>query len=458
MINRRDFLFNSALMASSAMFLSGCATVKKPRKLGPNDKLNVAVVGCGNRAFENLRNVHTRANNAQVVALCDVDEVTGAKGFNLVPTAKRFSDYRVMLDKMDKDIDAVLVSTPDHMHYPICAWAIAKGKHVYCEKPLTRTIWEARDIQRRAKEAGVVTQMGNQGHTYPGWRILKEYVESGLLGDIEDIYMWTNRPSWPQGADLKIPTGEKVPSTLDYKLWLGVAPYMPYSKNVVPFKWRGLRNFGTGSAGDMACHFFDTPYSGLGLGMPESFSVDATPHSELSWPSATTMVMNFKNKFGKDGKIKLHWYDGLRRPKHGEIKRVDDAFIDDPRNNNCLFVVGSKNTFTGTHYGTESRIYPRNDFINAKKNNLIPAAKYPRSKHAGLPQLDWVDCCISGEQTESNFDYACPFTELCLLSMVGALVPNVELKYNSADMTFPNCPEANKYTKSLYAYNTEFLP
>ena len=457
MINRREFLLNSALLASAAMFLPGCGK-PKPRKIGPNDKLNVAVVGCGNRGFDNLNHVHGKAKNAQVVALCDVDDVTGAKGFNLVPSAKRFRDYRVMLDKMDKDIDAVLIATPDHMHYPISAWAIAKGKHVYCEKPLTRTIWEARDICKRAKEAGVVTQMGNQGHTFPGWRILREWAESGLLGEIEDIWMWTDRPCWPQGADLKIAEGEKVPSTLDYKLWLGVAPYLPYSKNVVPFRWRGLRNFGTGSAGDMACHFFDTPYSGLQLGMPESFSVDATPHSDLSWPAATTMVMNFNSKFGKNGKIKLHWSDGRRRPKHGEIKRVDDAFIDDPRNLNCLFVVGSKGTYSGSHYGTDSKLYPRNDFVNAKKNNLIPAEKYARSKYQGLPQIDWMNACIEGRPAESNFDYACPFTELVLLSMVGALVPNRELTYNSENMTFPNCPEANAFTKSLYAYNKEFLP
>ena len=457
MINRRNFLRNGALLASSAMFLPAYAG-KKPRKISPNEKLNVAVVGCGNRGFGNLNNLHTRAQNANIVALCDVDERTGAQGFNLVPTAKRFKDYRVMLDKMDKDIDAVLVATPDHMHYPIASWAIAKGKHVYCEKPLTRTIWEAHDLRKRAKKAGVITQMGNQGHTYPGWQALREWTEAGLLGEIEDIWMWSDRPCWPQGANLKIQADEVVPSTLDYNLWLGVAPYMPYSKRVVPFCWRGLRNFGTGSAGDMACHFFDVPYSAFGLGMPESFTVDATPASDLSWPDATTMVMNFNNKFGKGGKIKLHWYDGKRRPKCGEIKRVDDDFMNDPRNLNCLFVVGSKATFTSTHYGAEPRLYPREDFVHAKKNNLIPAEKYQRSKYIGLPQVEWVDACINGVQPNSNFDYACPFTELVLLSMVGALMPNRNLKYDSKSMSFPNCPEANIFTKSLYAYRKEFLP
>ncbi len=455
MFTRRKFLLNSALLGSAAMFLPGCASTPKPRKIGANEKLNVAVVGPGGRGSATVSAVGSHAENANLVALCDVDDNRATEAYKKYPKAKKFRDYRVMLDKMDRDIDAVAVCTPDHMHYPICAWAIAKGKHVFCEKPLTRTIWEARELKRLAKEAGVTTQMGNQGHTYDGWKDLREWVEAGVLGEIEDIWMWTNRPVWPQGGDLKKPAGEPVPSTLDYKTWLGVAPYQPYSKNILPFNWRGIRNYGTGSAGDMACHFFDTPYSALDLGFPVSFTVKSSSFSDYSYPDKTSMVMNFDNKLGVNGKIRLHWFDGKLRPD--AIKRVDDSFLKDPRNSNCLFVVGTKATFTGTHYGTESRLSSREQMIELKKSGL-PEKKYPRSKHPGLPQLGWIDSCIDGSVSESNFDYACPFTEMVLLSMVGALMPERELKYNPEKMSFESCPEADRLVSSLYDYNTEYLP
>jgi len=460
MFNRREFLMNSALLGSAAMFLPACVSTPKMRKFGPNDKVNVAIVGIGGRGAATVKAID-ECHRANIVAFCDVDEQRVAKAKSVkVATAKKkiplFHDYRVMLDKMDKDIDAVAVCTPDHMHYPICAWAIAKGKHVFCEKPLTRTIWEARELKRLANEAGVKSQMGNQGHTYHGWKELREWVEAGLLGEIEEIYMWTNRPLWPQGASLSMPKAQPIPTTLDYKLWLGVAPFQPYNQVILPFNWRGIRNYGTGAAGDMACHFFDTPYSGLNLGYPTNINVKSAPFNDYSFPAYTEMVMDFDNKFGKGGKIRLNWSDGKIRPK--AVKRIDDAFMKDPRNANCLFVVGSKATFGGTHYGTQSMIYPRDMMREYKKNGMIPAPKYKRSKTPGNPQADWVYAIANDTTPESNFDYACPFTEMVLLSMVGALVPNRDLKYNPEKMKFDNCPEADRLVSSLYDYNTEFLP
>ena len=460
MFNRREFLKNSALLGSAVMFLPGCATTRKPRKIGPNEKVNVAIVGIGGRGAETVKLVHLTPC-ANIVAFCDVDEkrVGQAKSVKIATAKKKiplFHDYRVMLDKMDKDIDAVAVCTPDHMHYPICAWAIAKGKHVFCEKPLTRTIWEARELRRLAKEAGVKSQMGNQGHTRHGWKELREWYEAGLLGEIEEIYMWTNRPIWPQGAHLSMPPAQPIPSTLDYKLWLGVAPFQPYNEAIVPFKWRGIRNYGTGAAGDMACHFFDTPYSALDLGFPTNINVKSAPFNDYSFPAHTEMVMDFDNKRGVGGKIKLHWSDGLIRPK--AVKRIDDAFMKDPRNLNCMFVVGTKATFGGNHSGGGSMIYPRDMMREYKKSGMIPDPKYPRSKTPGDPQRNWVEAIKNDTETESNFEYACPFTEMVLLSMVGALVPNRDLKYNPATMKFDNCPEADRLVSSLYDYNTEFLP
>ncbi|MBQ6535118.1 MAG: Gfo/Idh/MocA family oxidoreductase, partial [Opitutales bacterium] len=220
MFTRRQFLKNSALLGSAAMFLPGCASQQKPHKLGPNDKLRVAIIGPGNRGSAGVSAVF-ESKYADIVAFCDPDERQTAKSKAVKRATANakiplFHDYRVMLDKMDKDIDAVTVCTPDHMHYPISAWAMAKGKHVYCEKPLARTIWETREMRRLAQKAGVTTQMGNQGHTMHGWKELREWTEAGLLGEIEEICMWTNRPIWPQGAMLSMPPKQPIPTGLDY--------------------------------------------------------------------------------------------------------------------------------------------------------------------------------------------------------------------------------------------------
>ncbi|MBQ6533566.1 MAG: Gfo/Idh/MocA family oxidoreductase, partial [Opitutales bacterium] len=264
MFDRRQFLKNSALLGSAAMFTGGAA--RAADKICKNGKLRVAAVGVGGRGRA-IIDAFRNAPEVKLVAFCDVDDSRAAQTYKEFPAVPRFRDYRVMLDKMDKAIDAVAIATPDHMHYPIAAWAMSKGKHVYCEKPLARTVWETREMRRLANKYGVITQMGNQGHTNEGWRLIKEWYDAGIIGDIEDIYIWTNRPIWPQG-DLAVPPAQKVPSSLDYKLWLGVAPYQPYNKAMLPFNWRGLRNFGTGAAGDMACHFLDVPYSAFDLGYP----------------------------------------------------------------------------------------------------------------------------------------------------------------------------------------------
>ena len=383
-----------------------------------------------------------------------------AKTYKEFPTVPRFRDFRVMLDKMDKQIDAVTVATPDHMHYPIAAWAIAKGKHVYCEKPLTRTIWEANELKRLADKAGVITQMGNQGHTNEGWRVIKEWYEAGIIGQIEDIYIWTNRPIWPQGQ-LKMPEGQPVPSTLDYKLWLGVAPYQPYSKEILPFNWRGLRNYGTGAAGDMACHFLDVPYSAFDLGYPMSIVANSTPFNDYSWPNQASSVMTFLNKRGVNNRIRLHWYDGGRRPK--EIKRVDPEFLKpDPKNPwnraNCTFIVGTKETVYTNEYGSETYIYPRPRMKEVAKSGALPKKTIARSTNPGNPHMEWAMACLAGKQPMGNFNYAAPFTEMALLGMIGIIFPERELNYVPSTLSFANCPEADKYVKSLYAYNKEFLP
>ncbi len=451
MLNRRSFIKSTAA-AGGLMLLPSWSIGRQP---GPNGKLNVALVGVGGIGGMAISSL-LPCKSAKIVALCDVDDARAAQNFKKFPDwMPKFRDYRVMLDKMDRQIDAVVISTPDHMHYPIAAWAIAKGKHVFCQKPLTRTIWEAEELKRLANNAGVITQMGNQGHTNEGWRLIKEWYQAGVLGEIEDIYIWTNRPIWPQG-DLQMPEGQPVPSTLDYKLWLGVAPYQPYNEAVLPFKWRGLRNYGTGAAGDMACHFLDVPYSAFDLGFPIKIEGNSSPFNDYSWPSQASSVMTFMNKCGVNNRIRLHWYDGGRKPK--SIKRVEDAFLKDPRNNNATFIVGTKETVYTNEYGQGTRIWPAARMKELSKGGKLPGKTVPRSVSPGNPFREWVEACHAGKQPMGNFNYAAPFTEMALLGMIAICFPDRELSYIPSKMRFADCPEADKYVRSLYDYKKEFLP
>lgn len=455
MITRRNFIKGSAMMGGLMLLPSWSIGKQK----GPNEKLNVALIGVGGiggQAMDNLRD----APEVRIAAFCDVDDNRASKFYKEMPFVPRYRDYRVMLDKMDKDIDAVVISTPDHMHYPIAAWAIAKGKHVFCQKPLARTIWECNEMKRLAKEAGVITQMGNQGHTNEGWRLIKEWYDAGILGQIEDIYLWTNRPIWPQG-DLSVPPAQPIPAYHDHKLWLGVAPFQEYNKDYVPFNWRGLRNYGTGAAGDMACHFLDVPYSAFELGYPAKVVANSTAFNDYSWPKEASSVMTFVNKRGVDNRIRLHWYDGGRRPK--EIKRVDPSYLKpNPKNPweraNCTFIVGTKETVYTNEYGIGTMVYPRERMVALKKSGSLPKPSIPRSETPGNAHLEWARACIAGKQPMGNFDYAAPFTEMALLGMVALTQQNREISYIPEKMEFLDCPEANKYVRSLYEYKQEFLP
>lgn len=293
------------------MFLPSMA---KAEKTSINGKMNIALIGVGGIGSLTISTLK-KCPEARISALCDVDDTRIAGGAKEYPNAPKFRDFRRMLDKMDKEIDGVAISTPDHMHFPIAAWALKAGKHVFCQKPLVRTVWEARKLREIASKSGLITQMGNQGHTNDGWRVIKEWYDAGIIGKIEEIHCWTNRPVWPQGFS-KRPPEEAVPASLDYKLWLGVAPQAPYSPRSTHFNWRGYRDYGTGAGGDMACHILDASYSAFELGLPYRISGEATEYTDISWPKQTTAHLEFRNPRGVKGKIMLNWYDGGRKPKN----------------------------------------------------------------------------------------------------------------------------------------------
>ncbi|MFL2910292.1 MAG: Gfo/Idh/MocA family protein [Limisphaerales bacterium] len=293
-MNRRKFIGKS----TAALGMAGLSAAKL-RAASPNNKLNIAAIGVGGMGSGNIE----KCSEENIVALCDVDLKRGEKTFGAHPKAKRFRDFRVMLDKMEKEIDAVIIATPDHTHAVATMDAMRRGKHVYTQKPLTHTIWEARQLTEASKRYGVATQMGNQGHSSNGARQTVEWIRAGVIGEVREVHCWSDRPLrgtrfekrlyWPQGVADRPEKKEAVPDTLDWDLWMGPAPYRDYSPAYVPFDWRGWWDFGTGALGDMGCHIIDHPYWALKLGYPTSVEASSTHiHSETA-PLASLVDVPF---------------------------------------------------------------------------------------------------------------------------------------------------------------------
>ncbi|MBC2606896.1 Gfo/Idh/MocA family protein [Pelagicoccus albus] len=444
-ISRRDLIKSAAVATAGSIVFPNILLGQSGQSA--NSKVNLAFIGAGGRATSNIQALQ----GENIVALCDVDEQRAAEMREFVPKARFFKDYRVMLDKMASEIDAVVITTPDHMHYPIAKWALAHGFHVYCEKPLTRCIWEARDLMKSAKKSGLITQMGNQGHTFSGLRLIQEWYAAGIFGEVKDVYHWTNRPFWPQGYLGR--SKDPVPAHVDYDLWLGVAPKASYSGAILPFNWRGWRDYGCGSVGDMACHIMDSSYSGLGLGYPEWVEAQGTRFNENTFPSAMTAQFGFKTKSGKE--LTAHWFEGGPRPLG--IKNVPaDFFSSDQYGRdtaNGSFIVGEDITLYVDTYSSSVRVFPDEKFQEIKPK--LPPKTLPRIK--GGPQKEFANAIREGVMPGSNFDYAAPFTEVALLGNV-ALFAGERIYYDPAEMKVSNVKSANKYLYSLYEYNRSFLP
>lgn len=450
-LSRRNFI--KAAGASAALFsiLPRWAIGKEP---APNSKINVAIIGCGGRGEASVNEAGNFAK-ANIVALCDVDSGRASGAFNRFPNAQRFSDYRVMFDKMSKDIDAVFVCTPDHIHFPAASWAMANGKHVYVEKPLARTFWETQELKRIAKKTKLITQMGNQGHAGDGWRVLKEWYDVGLLGDVEEIHHWTDRPNvfWKQGL-INRPAENKNSGNIDWKLWLNVAPDQPFDPMIAPFHWRGFQDFGTSSLGDMGCHFMDLGYSAFGLGLPSKIYGTRSEMNDFAWPAKAKVVYEFApNKFHKKP-IKLFWYDANEKPRG--LKNFKQDTIDRCGNGTAI-VCSKRNVFCDNAYGGNTRIYPFEEFRDLKKDNALPPPSIPRA--GGNSHHEFLRGCLEGRQPGSNIaEFSGDFTATVLLGLVPNFVPEQELKFDPKAMKFTNNRGANKFLKSRYSYKTEFLP
>jgi predicted dehydrogenase len=429
--SRRDFIKATSL-ASAAMAFPAIL-----RSQSPNNKLNIACVGVGGRGWSAVDAL--RGEN--FVAFCDVDDARAAKAYEEFPSVQRFRDYRKMLDQLGNKIDAVTISTPDHMHFPIAVAALSLGKHVFVEKPLTHTVAEARQLDKLAREKKVATQMGNQGHANEGMRLIKEWHQAGVLGEVREMHSWTDRPIWPQG--IGAPDHSKmmpvVPPTLDWDLWLGVAAAREYDPAYAPFNWRGYWDFGTGALGDMGCHIMDGAYWALDLTQPTRVEAISARQTEVSPPTASVVTYQFPAR-GNLPAVKWTWYDGglmpLLPPELEATRKLES---------NGTLIVGSKATVFADTYYASVRIIPE-----VKRRELtptLPAKTLPRIE--GGHFAEWVRACKGGTPAGSNFEYAARLTETVLLSNV-AVRARRPIEWDSAAMKVTNLPDANQYVTKTY--------
>lgn len=417
----------------------------------PNSKLNIASIGAGGKGASDRKFAEQEGNN--IVAVCDVDARRVAAALKDHPGAKPYADFRKMLDEMGKGIDAVIVSTPDHTHFSAAMMAIGLGKHVCVQKPLTNTIWEARELHKAAKKTGVVTQMGNQGATGEDRRRIQEWVEQGAIGKLKEIRIWTDRPIWPQGALTK--RAAQKPADLDWDLWLGQVPHMDYYEytdgegkkgELHPFKWRGWWHFGSGALGDIGCHSIDASFRVLGGRFPALVEAQSAPVTEEIAPAWSTILYHFPEA-GDQPAITLTWQDG--RFINGQQNRPDrhPALDEMPEKDwraakNSQLIIGSDAVILG---GT---IYPkarREDVKKAMESGQIKQT-LPRSTHPGEPQQEWAHAIKNGLQTSSNFDHAAPLTECVLLGNL-AIRSGKPIEWDREKMTVTNAPEANRFVR-----------
>ncbi|HOQ04100.1 MAG TPA: Gfo/Idh/MocA family oxidoreductase [Anaerohalosphaeraceae bacterium] len=450
-LSRRDFLRGVAGTAAFTIVPSSVlgGGTRKP----PSERLNIAGVGVGGMGKANLMAVcdpkgedPSRAEN--IVALCDVDEAYAAETFSLYPKAKRYKDFRVMLDEMGDQIDAVIVATPDHTHAVVALEAMKRGKHVYVQKPLTRTVYEARVLTEAARKYGVVTQMGNQGHSGEEIRLICEWIWDGAIGPVREVHAWTNRPVWPQ-AKLRPTETPPVPPTLDWDLWIGPSPMRPYHPIYHPWDWRCWIDFGTGALGDMACHVMDPVFWALKLkyatsvqGSFAKICVDKWKHLEHPETYPTASIIHFEFPAREDmPPVQVHWYDGgLLPPRPDELepqRRMGDS-------SGGVIFVGDKGKLMCGCYAKGPQLIPYSKMKEYKR----PERTLPRVTTSH--ELDWVQACKEGRQPSASFDYSGPFTEMVLMGNLALFYPGQKLLWDGEAMRVTNVEEANQYVRQPY--------
>ena len=447
-LSRREFVGAAAAFAAF--------TYVPKRVLGwaggdsANNKLNIAGIGVGGRGAEDLK----ECENENIVALCDVDLAHAGSTLKRYPNARVYRDFRRMLEKEDKNIDAVVIGAPDHIHAPAAIMAMRMGKHLYCEKPMAHTIFEARRMTEVAKETGVVTQMGNQGHGGEGLRLCREFIEDGAIGTVREVHVWSDRAGtperawWPQGIDR--PKGSvPVPETLDWNLWLGPARWRPFAKfpnsqgelvGYCPFNWRGWWDFGCGALGDMAVHNADPAFFSLDLDAPTAVEAQTSEVKDETLPVWNIIRYEFPAK-GDRSAVRMTWYDGSKLPPRPEELEKERRM----ESNGILFV-GDKGRLLGPSHAGPPRLIP--------ESRMQEYGRPPRilSRSVGHHK-EWIQACKDNnpEGALAGFAYSGPFTESLL---VGNLAVRLQrrVEWDSKTMRSPNCPEADNYITKFYRY------
>jgi predicted dehydrogenase len=411
----------------------------------PSERVNVAGIGAGGMGGGDIA-THAK-NGANIVALCDVDEERAAGLFQAFPKARRYKDFRAMLDKEAKNIDAVTVGTPDHVHAVASMAAIRAGKHVYCQKPLTHTLDECRALTKAARSAGVATQMGNQGHATEGARLTNEWIAGGIIGEVREVHVWSDRAGllWKQGIGRPSET-PPVPSTLDWNLWLGPIHQRPYHPAYLPVLWRGWRDFGTGALGDMGCHIIDHPVWALGLGAPTTVEASSTLDGSLlagskpnfeTYPIASIITYEFPAR-GTLPPVRMTWYEGgLMPPAPAEMPPGQRL------HGNGVLYVGSKGKMHHSSHGGMPELLPLALHEQAKQ---VPKTMARSAGH----YEEWMEACKGGPRPVSNFDYAGPLTEIVLLGVLALRSPGKRLEWDSVNLKVKNAPELDAYVHADY--------
>ncbi len=438
---RRRFLQTASLAALAAGLAphAFAQTITAPapyRNIVTGRKLRVACIGLGGKGYGDSM----ACAGEEIVALCDVDFERGRRLFQQYPLAARYRDYRQMLAEMGDRIDAVNVSTPDHSHFGAALMAIELGKHVYVQKPLTHTISEARILKAAARKAGVVTQMGNQGHANEGTRLTKEWIDAGVIGTVREVHIWTDRPVWPQGVPL--PQAASSPDSIDWNLWLGVAPERGFSTDIAPFRWRGFWDYGCGALGDMGCHIIDAAFWALDLRGDAKISAISEGCSEVIAPTWSIVTFEFPQR-GARAPLKLVWYDGKKKPPV-----LAELGPEGKLSANGSYFIGDKGIIYNTDtYSASPRLVPE-ERMQAFTDR--PAKTIPRIFRSN-PHIEWLNAC-KGEGPAPGSDiveYSADLTEMVALGNL-AIRAGQPIVWDSAKMSCVNYPAADRFVNKTY--------
>lgn len=442
-LSRRNFVKNTATFSTGIMIVPNLITN------APNKKLNLAFIGVGGRGGRNLKDCALVDDNGiaqnNVVAMCDVSPTRAAKAYAAFPKAKTFTDFRKMFDQMGKEIDAVVISTPDHTHFAATMHAMQLGKHVYVEKPLAHNIWELRTLKKAAKHYNIISQMGNQGHTTNGIRQVKEWYDAGILGEVREVIAWRGGPGFsPTGyfayPDHYPPRAERKPRNLDWDAWLGPVKYRPYSHFYLPKLWRSWYEFGNGLLGDWACHTLDAPFWALNLGMPTSTnSLSRIPaynddfvsdHAQVEWKFPAR---------GAQPPVTMTWTEGdfkpINRPEWG---------LDELPGSGMIMVGSKKSLMTGGRPNKPQLLVSSDEWKAFQKS--MPAQTIPRVGEED-PQGEWMNAIKGdGPMPGSTFAYGADLTEMTLVGVLAQRF-STKIEYDAKNMTITNHPELAHYIK-----------